>query len=123
MRITVRVNTLGDLAGDMKRVAATAKRDMAKVVRSNAEQGNRLAKGFARESAGAHGKHYSKRFDAEAITALMWEYGPSGRPQGEMSFENGSRNQPPHNDLARSADIQGPKFHGDVAKLPDGWFW
>jgi hypothetical protein len=40
-----------------------------------------------------------------------------------MSFEGGSRNQPPHNDLAKSADIMGPKLELKVNLLPDRWFW
>ena len=36
------------------------------------------------------------------------------KPQGDMSFERGSRNQPPHLDLNRSADVIGPQL-GQVA--------
>ena len=51
-------------------------------------------------------------------------YGPdSSLPQGGMSFEEGSRNQPPHNDLANSLDLIRPKFHRDVNELVDGLFW
>jgi hypothetical protein len=40
-----------------------------------------------------------------------------------MSFEFGSRNQPPHLDLAKSADLAGPMFARDVAKVAARWFW
>lgn len=123
MRVTV-VHGIDDLARDAARIPAKARRDMTRVVTKRAKKGNRLAKAFARESAGAHGVHYHKAFDAEALTPLSWEYGPdAGMPQGGMSFEYGSRNQPPHLDLNRSADIVGPAFAKDVHDLPDRWFW
>ena len=122
MRITI-THTIDDLADDCRAIAVGAKQDMADVVEDNAKAGNRIAKAFATESAGSHGKHYPDRFSPEQIGALEWEYGPSGRPQGEMSFEFGSRNSPPHMDLNRSADIIGPKFGADVAALAGRWFW
>lgn len=123
MRVRVQ-HTIGDLARDAARVATKAKPKMAKVVRRNAEQGNRLGADIARKSAGAHGKHYPGAFSAEAITPLVWEYGPdAGMPQGGMSFEFGSRNQPPHLDLAKSLDVQGPKFADDAGDVLDGLFW
>ena len=123
MRIRVQ-DTIDDLERDTRRIATTARADMARVVRSRAIEGNRLARGFARHSAGAHGKHYPKAFSAERFAPLVWEYGPdASRPQGGMSFEFGSRNQPPHLDLAHSADIVGPAFARDVDDLADGWFW
>ncbi len=96
---------------------------MPRIVAENARKGNRIAKAFAKESAGTHGKHYARRFEAEPVTPLSWEYGPTGRPQGEMSFESGSRNQPPHLDLAKSADIVGPEFADDVHDAASAWFW
>lgn len=122
---TVRViGGVGDLARDCRKIATTARADMAKVVRRNAERGNKIARGYAKESAGAHGKHYHRAFSAEAVTPLAWEYGPdASKPQGGMSFERGSRNQPPHNDLAKSLDLIAPKFAQDVHNLPDDWFW
>lgn len=117
-------HTIGGLERDMRRIATTTKAKMAKVVRRNATQGNRLAKGIARRSAGAHGVHYPKAFTAEAITPLMWEYGPDASMlQGDMSFEYGSRNQPPHLDLEKSQDVIGPAFAKDVADTADGLFW
>lgn len=118
------IHGIDDLADDCRKIAVGARKDMAGVVRKNSREGNKIAKGFARESAGAHGKHYHKAFSAEAIAPLAWEYGPNAAmPQGGMSFEFGSRNQPPHLDLARSADIVGPKFGHDVHDLPGRWFW
>lgn len=123
MRVRV-IGGVGDLAADLRKIPVVAARDMADAVKSNAQSGQRLARGFARESAGAHGKHYHKAITAEARSPFSWEYGPdAGMPQGGMSFEFGSRNQPPHLDLARSADVVAPRFARDVSKLPDRWFW
>lgn len=56
----------------------------------------------ARMSSGAHGIHYPDAISAELVFDLggvAVDIGPeSGKPQGGMSFERGSRNQPPHAD-------------------------
>lgn len=123
MRITEH-DTLDGLIDDMKRIAVTSQLDLADVVRSNAYKGNRIARDFAKQSAGQHGKHYPSAFSPESRTPLSWEYGPdASKPQGDMSFEFGSRNQKPHLDLAKSADIIGPQFAKDVGDAVDGWFW
>ena len=117
-------STIGELADDLRTVAVTGRREMARVVRKNIAEGNRLAKGFARQSAGAHGKHYHRAFSAEMTGATSGTYGPdASMPQGDMSFEGGSRNQPPHLDLAQSADIIKPKFIHDVDDMLDHLFW
>jgi hypothetical protein len=115
---------IDDLANDLAAIPVTGARKFATTVRKNAEQGNRLARGYAKESAGAHGKHYHRAFSAEAITPLEWEYGPdASKPQGGMSFERGSRNQPYHGDLDRSLDVQGPRFATDIGNDVDSLFW
>lgn len=123
MRVNVD-HTIGDLASDCRKIATTAQRDFSRVARMNAQRGNKNAKRLARQSAGDHGKHYHKAFTVEAITPLVWEYGPdASMPQGGMSFEFGSRNQPPHLDLAKSADLLGPMFAKDVSKVVGRMFW
>lgn len=56
----------------------------------------------ARATAGAHGIHYpsSIRYETRLLsTSAVADIGPdAGMPQGGMSFEYGSRNQPPHLD-------------------------
>lgn len=117
-------HTMGDLHRDMQVIAKTTKPRMAKVVASNARHGNRLAKASAKVTAGAHGKLYHKAFRADRVTALEWHYGPeSSMPQGDMSFERGSRNQPPHLDLLKSTDTIGPKYARDIDKLMGRVFW
>ena len=123
---------LDDLEGDLRHIATTARRDMRAVVREGIRVGNIVARDYARESAGAHGKHYWRAFSAEmgktyegfGAAVIHGEYGPDiAKPQGGMSFEGGSRNQPPHNDLAKSADLIGPAFYGEVRSMVSSWFW
>jgi hypothetical protein len=121
VRITHHIDRL---AADMADIPVQARVGMVRVVASSAREGNRIAAAFATESAGSHGKHYPKAFDAEMRGELTWEYGPdASKPQGGMSFEFGSRNQKPHLDLAKSADIIGPKLADDVGDLVDKLFW
>lgn len=121
---------LHDLASDLRRIPGIARRDMRSVVREGAITGNTVAKDNARRTAGSHGKHYPKAFTWEMRGSLFGgagfvaEYGPdAARPQGGMSFEHGSRNQPPHLDLAKSADLIGPAFAQEVRGKIPGWFW
>lgn len=131
MRIKV-TSHLADLQADCVKIATQAPKDMRATVRDGIKAGNTLAVAFAKQSAGAHGKLYPRAFSTElggvfsgfGTSIFFGEYGPVvGRPQGGMSFERGSRNQKPHLDLARSADIIGPSFAQEVRRLPDGWFW
>lgn len=105
---------------------------MTAVVRDGARAGNLLAKDNAKRTAGRHGKHYPNAMSAETKSAFFGfgagvysaEYGPVvGRLQGSMSFEFGSRNQPPHFDLAKSADVIGPSLAQEVRQGLDRMFW
>lgn len=129
---TVRVlHSIDDLADDLRAIAVKAPKDMKATVRQAAIVGNTVAKDNAKRTAGRHGKHYPKAFTWETSSFVGFggatyqaEYGPDiARPQGGMSFEYGSRNQKPHLDLAKSADLIGPTFAQEVRGLPDGWFW
>lgn len=131
MRVHV-VGGVADLARDLKSIKVKARKDMRATVRDGIRAGNTLAKANAERSSGRHGKHYPKAFRAEMNSSLFGsgsatisgEYGPiTGPKQGRMSFENGSRNQKPHRDLARSADVIGGSFAQEVRALPDRWFW
>lgn len=122
-------NHLDDLTRDIAAIPPAAARRMAGIVRDGANAGAQIARDFARESAGAHGKHYPNSITADSEVGLKGstysaEYGPdSGRKQGGMSFEWGSRNQPPHLDLNKSADIIGPAFPGEVRNMLRDLFW
>ena len=122
---------LSDLIGDLREIPREAKVKMRETVRDGIKAGNMLARDFARESAGAHGKRYPNSMSTELApnrglfgNLYAGEYGPvSDRAQGGMSFEFGSRNQKPHLDLARSADIIGPSFAQEVRHMLDDLFW
>lgn len=114
------IHTFAAFERDATRVPVKVVRQAAKAVRTRAEQGNRNAKNRARNTAGKHGRHYPNSFLAEAISPLEWQYGPHpSLAQGEMSFEYGSRNQPPHMDLNKSADVVGPKLAADMGRILD----
>ena len=127
LRVT---HTLGDLERDARKIPRQAVKDMRAVGREATITGNTVARDNARRTAGRHGKHYPKAFDWETRGSLfgpagfVGEYGPNpGRRQGRMSFEGGSRNQPPHLDLAKSADLIGPALAQEVRRKLDSWFW
>jgi hypothetical protein len=123
MRIRV-IHNIGDLTSDLRSMNTQARSGFARATSRNAKAGSLLAKEFARESAGSHGKHYPNAISAERINLFAWEYGPdASMPQGDMSFEWGSRNQPPHLDLNRSADIVGPRYANDIIGVVDEVFW
>lgn len=124
------IHGIDDLAADTRRIATTARKDMVGVVREGIRVGNSVAKDNARRSSGKHARLYPGTFTAEmklygGLGLIAGEYGPEDRGQGllAMYLERGSRNNPPHNDLAKSADVIGPAFAGEVRRLPDKWFW
>lgn len=122
-----------DLAADLRHIASTAHDDMREVVKEGIRVGNDSAKGFARESSGIHARKYPGTFSAQMnrgyrgkdVSVIEGEYGPRAAGQGELAsvLENGSRNNPAHNNLAKSADLIGPAFQGEVSRLPAKWFW
>lgn len=123
MRVRV-LGGVGDLARDLQGIASTVQPDMRDAVRDSLRTGTSLARSSARRTAGKHGKHYPNAITSEMTGAIVGEYGPDiARPQGGMSFEFGSRNQPPHLDLARSADVAGEAFDRAVRKKIDEWLW
>lgn len=130
----VRVShSLDRLAADMAKIPAKARVDMRATVREGIKVGNTLAKDFAKQSSGTHARLYPGKFTAAMIPSLFGvgsrviagEYGPESIGQGLLAplLENGSRNNKPHLNLARSADVIGPSFAGEVRRLPDRWFW
>lgn len=118
-------HTLDELEVDLRTIATTFKPRAAEAVRDVAREGNQEGKRLARRSAGAHGRHYPNAFSAEARTPLSWEWGPdASMPQGGMSFEHGSRNQPAHNDLARASDVHGADdLQRRTGRVLDRLFW
>ena len=120
-------HSIDGLARDCRTIAVRARKDMTATVREGLKVGNTVARDNAKRTAGTHGKLYPRAFSVEMYaggTLIAGEYGPdAAMPQGGMSFEGGSRNQPPHLDMAKSADLIGYPFAEAVGRLPDKWFW
>lgn len=133
MRISVHHN-LEDLEADFRTIARRAPGEFRGVVRDGLRAGNMLAKDFARQSERAHAKYYHAAFTTDlyamgrfsgGVNSHAGEYGPVAIGQGNLApiLEGGSRNNPPHNDLAKSADIIGPAFVRSVRDVLDDLFW
>lgn len=123
---------VNDLIADMTKIRKEAPTVLNGIVRDGIRAGTVLAKDNARRSAGKHGKRYPAAITSQMRTPYHYgdgtifhgEYGPDiSRPQGGMSFEYGSRNQKPHLDLNRSADVIGPQFPREVGDAVDRLFW
>lgn len=90
------------LTGQLQKVFVEAGDDLVKTWASN-----------ARETSGEHGRHYPDSIDKDLLISrdIVVEVGPNpAKPQGGMSFEYGSVNQPPHLDGQRAADELIPKI-------------
>lgn len=112
---------IGDLASDLAKIPPRAVKDLSSVVRRNTKYGETIAKRFAREGAGPHGKFAYKRLGSEMTGVLEGEYGWSGNASEIVGA--GWRNGPPNTDLERSQDIVGPKFASDVGAAVEKLFW
>lgn len=114
MRVRV-IGGVGDLANDLAEIATSTRPRMRGVVRDGVRVGTQLARTYAREQAGPHGKDYYKRISGEMHGGLglfgntiSGEYGPTGIPKTDFvgaGFRHGI-----NTDLPRSADVVGPSF-------------
>lgn len=128
------IHSIDDLADDLRGIAVRAPKDMISTVREAAKVGNVVARDNARRATPhGHSKEYPATFSSEMGAKFFGvgagyysaEYGPVERGQGHLAglLENGSVNNPPQRNLARSADLMGPALAGEVRRLPDRWFW
>lgn len=113
-------HTIGDLASDLAAIPVKFVREGSKVVRTNVREGTLQAQAFARTSSGPHGSSYWKRISGEMTGPLEGEWGPH---DGGLPVGGGWRHSVPNTELARSADVIGPQFAGDVGDMVDGLFW
>lgn len=132
---SIRVHsTLGQFAKVCIEASKICELEMRGVVSEGVKVGNSLGRDNARRTAPPHGKYYPNAFTSEmsatyrsgfaASNVYQGVYGPdASRPQGNMEFEHGSRNQPAHNDLAKSADVVGPAMPREVRSRLDRVFW
>lgn len=114
MSFSIRVthNGVADLARDMDKVFVRSEKAFAATTRRNLAAGTKLARRFALEAAGPHGKDYYKRISGEMTGPYSGEYGPEGIPKTDfvgVGFRHGV-----NLDLPNSADIIGPKFAKDI---------
>lgn len=120
--MSIRVtHNIDDLANDCAGIPGKLLTEAPRVVSRSAREGNALARGYARSSAGPHGKNYFKRMTAELIGPLSAEYGPEGIPKTDfvgVGFRSGV-----NLDLPRSADVIGPKFADAAGDMLGGLFW
>lgn len=105
---------LKKLTLDIEKAAAYTAPRLLLAVRRSAEELRDDWRKNARSTARRHGKYYPPAvgFDLEdrGLRAVIGPDINHPRGQGGMAFEYGSRNQPPHLDGNRAADVVGPKF-------------
>lgn len=124
MRSGFDTSQMRELIVDLDRTPLRAHRRLLDVVEQSSADLRDHWKRLARDTAGAHGPHYpnaiTDEVDAVGLSAII---GPeSGLPQGGMSFEYGSRNQPPHLDGNRAADVELERFGRRAAAAAEDVF-
>lgn len=126
------VSSLGDLERDLRAIAPKARKEFRGVVREAVKAGNATAKDFARATSRRHAKQYPGTFTSQINrdaglfgNTYTGEYGPEPRGQGLLAniLENGSRNNPAHNNLRRSADLIAYQLPSHVHAVIDELFW
>ena len=119
------IHTIGDLERDLRSASERFPARVTDLVYSTARDGQKFARRFATKSARRHGIHYPNSIQLTPRGNFAAEYGPDpSRPQGGMSFEYGSRNQPPHLDIAQSFDIAQARFATRIDQtLDEGLPW
>jgi len=101
------------LSRDLGKIGAKSGATMFGVFKEAGKDLEKTWKRNAKATAGVHGKRYpdSITTDMRLSTNIEVEVGPDpSRPQGGMSFEFGSVNQPPHLDGQRAADEVVPRI-------------
>ena len=102
MTISVSTNAPSVVA-DLGKISGRAFRNVEVAVRVGGRQVERDWKANATQTAGVHGKWYPLAIKGRSTGALEYTIKPDeAMKQGAMSFENGSRNQPPHLDALRA---------------------
>jgi hypothetical protein len=115
--ITTNANAVAaDLGKGNARVVAKARA----VIQLSGRSVESLWRSNAEATAGEHGKHYPKSIKSQMVGPLEARVAPDeSMPQGGMSFEYGSVNQPPHLDGQRAIDVLRPTIEARLAKLLD----
>ena len=109
---------LDALAVDLPKHGTEAQKVIATILGDGATKLRDTWKRNAKETSGKHGKRYPDSIEVVRVvsTDLVYDIGPNpAKPQGGMSFEDGSVNQPPHNDGKKAADEIIPLIEGRIA--------
>jgi hypothetical protein len=114
-------HTIGDLAGDMRRIPSALVKQGNQIIRRNIRAGNIEARRLARRKAGKHGRDYYKRISSEMTGVLEGEWGPSATKGGDYVGAGWRHGE--NTDLPQSQDLIAPKFHKDVDDMLDDLFW
>lgn len=116
---------LREFSAEMPRLGAAGAKAITKVLAEGAVELRDQWRENAKETAGKHGRHYPKSIVVwpRISTDVVFDIGPDPRlPQGGMSFEFGSQNQPAHLDGQRAADEVLPKIQGRATTALFGLF-
>ena len=116
---------LDALAVDLGKLSAPTHRAVRGVFAEGATDLVSQWRANATETAGEHGRLYPRSISSEEkfSTSILFEVGPDpSKPQGGMSFEFGSVNQPPHLDGQRAADEVVPRLARRVALAAEDVF-
>lgn len=118
MAITVTSNATS-IAVDLGNTSARTTRRLAAVI---ADEGTKLRdewRSNAEATSGAHGKHYPASIQAHTRFLEAEIYPDESMAQGGMSFEFGSRNQPPHLGGQRALDSRSEWIVRNLRKALD----
>lgn len=108
------------LAVDMPKLGIRAAKVVDDVLGEGARELESAWRRNAEQTSGEHGRLYPKSIDHERLLGLglAYEIGPNpAKPQGGMSFEEGSVNQPAHLDGLHAADEVVPKIDRRIGSV------
>lgn len=120
--ITFDTHELAAVAVDIGKIGVQSTKATVEVFQDGGEALSNAWAHNARATSGVHGKHYPDSIDWEMLlsTNIVIEVGPNpAKPQGKMSFEEGSVNQLPHLDGQRAADYEIPLIERRVNRRLD----
>ncbi len=111
--ISIDAHELAALAVELPKMGLRAPKVVSGILEEAAHDIEEAWRRNATASAGEHGKLYPATIETERLfgTDIAFEVGPNpSMPQGRMSFEEGSVNQPPHLDGQKALDEVGPNI-------------
>lgn len=115
-------HTIDKLDREMRRIPGKFATRAAGVTKRSVEQGEKMLVRIAKRESGTHGTNYYKRISSEMDGPFKGEFGPHGDVVGN-AVGAGWRHGPPNTDLAKTADVIGPRFEKNAGKILDGLFW